>query len=47
MYKNLLLAAVSVVALGITSTHVWADGSDNDQNKGSVVGNDNNHNNVN
>jgi len=47
MYKNLLLAAVSVVALGITSTHVWADGSDNDQNKGSVVGNDNNHNNAN
>src|SRR5262249_16830458 len=48
MYKNLLLAAVSVVALGITSTHVWADdGSNNDGNGGAVVGNDNNDNNAN
>src|SRR5262249_36834445 len=48
MYKNLLLAAVSVVALGITSTHVWADdGSNNDGNGGAGGGNDNKDNNPN
>src|SRR5215813_7259812 len=48
MYKNLLLAAVSVVALSAYSAHAWADdGSNNDQNGGSVVGNSNDGNNAN
>src|SRR5215475_8404175 len=47
MKKNALLAAVSAMALCTLSANVWADGSDNDTNAGSVVGVDNDHNNAN
>src|SRR5207244_1773605 len=47
MRKNVLLAAVSAMALCTFSASVWADGSNNDGNAGSVVGNDNDHNNAN
>src|SRR5262249_11756162 len=47
MKKNVLLAAVSAMALCTFSANVWADGSDNDTNAGSVVGVDNDHSNAN